>query len=65
MTAKSDRRDAKRKQREKSRRMRGNRWIFLRNMLSVNRYHEAGTMKGLVSQTTPPFKTKTPEEDER
>ena len=34
----------KRKQREKSRRMRGNRWIFLRNMLSINRYYEACTL---------------------
>ena len=45
MTDKYKRRDAKRRKREKSKRMRGNRRIFLRQLLSVNRYHKAGTLK--------------------
>ena len=39
------RRDAKRKQREKSKRMRGSQWLKLRRYLSVNRYHKAMTMR--------------------
>ena len=47
MTAKAERRDAKRKQREKSRRMRGNRSVFtiLREKLKRNRYYQTGTLE--------------------
>ena len=45
MTTKSDRRDAKRRAKEKSKRMRGNRWIFLTDMLRRNRYHKTGTIE--------------------
>jgi len=47
MTAKADRRDAKRKQREKSKRMRGDRSVFviLREKLKRNRYYETGTLR--------------------
>ena len=46
MTTKSERRDAKRRQREKGKLLRGNRWIFLRHLLSRNRYWKAGTLDG-------------------
>ena len=47
MTGKSERRDKKRRQREKSKRMRGNRSVFtiLREKLKRNRYYETGTIK--------------------
>jgi hypothetical protein len=41
----AERRDRKRKKRKQSRRMRGNRRIFLRDMLQRNRYHRACVLK--------------------
>ena len=48
MTDKYKRRDRKRRQAEKGKRMRGDRSVFtiLRRILRRNRYYRAGTLKG-------------------
>ena len=45
MGDKYKRREAKRRKKLKEKLLRGNRRIFLRQLLSVNRYHKAGTLK--------------------
>ena len=46
MTTKGECRDAKRHQREKGKRMRGEQWTRLWWLLRRNRYYKAGTLKG-------------------
>ena len=45
METRAQRRDRKRRKREKGKRLRGNRWIQLRAMLSKKRYHQAMTLE--------------------
>ena len=45
MKTKSERREEKRRKRIRGKLMRGNRWVFLRKLLSENKYHVANTME--------------------
>lgn len=45
MKTKSERREERARKRIRGKLMRGNRWVFLRKLLSENKYHVANTIE--------------------